>query len=74
MANSNNKVLLRRSAIKDKTPNQATGSGVVYGELLLNNASGDARNFLTTLRANGKSGNTNDYIVWSDDKYNEKTY
>ena len=68
------KVLLKRSSVPGKMPSEITGSTVDLGELFLNIASGDADNFLTTLRAEGSSAVTSDYIKWSDDVANEKKF
>lgn len=69
------KVLLKRSSVSGRMPNAITGTSVEKGELFMNIATGtNVNNFLTTLKANGNSANTGDYIKWSDDKYNESKY
>lgn len=69
------KILLKRSSVSGRMPNAITGTSVEKGELFMNIATGtNVNNFLTTLKANGNSANTGDYIKWSDDKYNESKY
>ena len=69
------KILLKRSSVSGRMPSEISGSTVEKGELFMNIATGtNVNNFLTTLKANGNSANTGDYIKWSDDKYNESKY
>ena len=74
MAEKKEKILLKRSSVPGRMPSEITGGTVNLGELFLNIASGDADNFLTTLRAEGSSAVTSDYIKWSDDVANEKKF
>ena len=68
------KIKLKKTSTPGKMPNQSS-SAIEVGELLMNIASAStADNFLTTLKANGKSGTTSDYIKWSDDEANNKKF
>ena len=65
------KILLKKSAVADKVP---AASGLSYGEITINYASGnDANNFIAARRADDATTGSASILIY-DKKYNDKTY
>ena len=65
------KILLKKSAVADKVP---AASGLSYGEITINYASGNnANNFIAARRADDATTGSASILIY-DKKYNDKTY